>query len=111
MTNYIASELTDRYSRDVDRKEMVDFVREYSDKELIESAQPYNASNIGDRIRESLLPTFRAQERDIARNILSEKGIDYKVKARECQIQKEKTKQKMKKLGDFMKNINLFNIL
>ncbi len=96
MTNYIASELTDRHSRDVDRKEMVNFVREYSDRELIEVAQPSNSSGFDYKIREFLLPTFTAQERNLAKKILLEKGIDYKVIERKHQIQKEKTRQEMR---------------
>lgn len=77
MTDNIASLLIGM--NDQEKSEFVEFVRGYSNKELINAAQSSKYSNFNNKIRELLFPVFRAQERDIARIILSEKGIDYKI--------------------------------
>lgn len=68
--------------------EFREFIREYSNEELIDAAQSFRYSSFNYKVSEFLLPAFRAQEREIARKILSEKGIDYKIKEKILEFQK-----------------------
>jgi len=59
------------------RHEEINQFREYTNDALIEISKNWKNQNLYFKLNEFLLPAYRSQDRELARKVLSEKGINY----------------------------------
>ena len=52
--------------------------RSYSDRQLVDVASDFKYSNLFNKIYQIFLPGIKDSEKDIAKKILEERGVDYK---------------------------------
>lgn len=104
MTNDITSKFCELDGESSDYEVRHEIMENLSNKYLIEEAQDFKYANFGTKLTRILLPGSFLKDKEIAREILKEREIDYKIKEKGYSIQKEKTKQKLSSLGNFIKN-------
>ena len=90
----ISMEKTDNLEDLMGEKSNYDFYKSFSSGQLVDTASEFKYSNLYNKMYNIILPGFRGSEKDIARKVLEEKGIDWKTR----QVERYNARKRAKRI-------------